>query len=279
MSVLKSLAIALLFMLAVSEILAPDLFAQTSIAASGTAKPKAGKAQKKAPARRNTPPAPGTGASSEFNVPVPDEDTWYDEDGVQQLQGNAQPRRHSFGLIGAVNYFGSGGGLEYLYAYTPKLSFGGSLLHTQSALKDSSIDGATEFIDATSNSLRAYARYTLFPFLYGGAGLNIDRIQGDYGWKGSAINAGAIQTKFSTTLYALDVFIGSEWRGPWGTYIGADWVGSAIPLGGTIYYDADADVELTSKFLKDKTPNQRLDEETTAQLRIYYLNIRFGKFF
>lgn len=279
MSVLKSLAIALLFIPTVSEVLAPNLYAQTNIAAAGTAKPKAGKSQKKAPARRNTAPAQETGGSSDFSVPIPDEDTWYNEDGAHQAASSRQIPRHSLGLIGAVNSFGAGGGFEYLYAFTPKLSLGGSLLHTRAVLEDSSIDGATEFIHATSNSLRAYARYAAFAFLYGGAGVNIDRIQGDYGWKGSALNNGSIQTKFSTTIYALDLFIGSEWRGPWGTYIGADWVGSAIPLGGTIYYDANPDVELTSKFLKDKTPNQRLDQETTAQLRIYYLNIRFGKIF
>lgn len=279
MSVLRSLAIALLFIPAVGDVLAPKLQAQTSIAASGTAKPKAIKRQKKAPVRRNTAPVPGMSGSTDFNVPIPEEDNWYSEDGVMQAAGYSQPQRNQVGVLGVVNYFGSGAGLEYLYALTPKLNLGASLMHTQATLEDDASDGASEFIEAQSNSLRAYARYTIFPFLYGGAGLNLDRIQGEYGWKGSAINGERIKTGFASNIYALDVFLGSEWRGPWSTYIGVDWLGFAVPLGGTINYDANPDVELTSKVLKSKTLNQRLDEETSAQLRFYYLNIRLGMVF
>ncbi|RYZ58739.1 MAG: hypothetical protein EOP07_06135 [Proteobacteria bacterium] len=281
MSVLKSLAIVTLFIPAVGEVIAPNLYAQTIIAKAATAKPKAAKPQKKAPVRRNTAPAPGTGGSGgEFSVPVPEEDNWYNEEGVQRAAQVSSPSTQQIGLLGTVNYFGSGAGLEYVYNYSPTLSFGGTFLHTSASLKDDASDGASEYIDAQSNIFRAFARYAAYPYLYAAAGLDYDRISGEYGFKGSAINGDRIKTDFSAGITAIDVFFGSEWKLPWWrTYVGVDWIGFSVPLGGTIEYDANEDLEVTSKALKGKTPNQRLDEETSAQLRIYYLNLKVGMTF
>jgi hypothetical protein len=280
MSVLKSLAIVILFLPAVGEVIAPNLYAQPIIAKAATAKPKATKPQKKPPVRRNTAPAPGTGGGGEFSVPVPEEDNWYNEEGVQRAAAVPLTSSQQIGIVGTVNYFGSGAGLEYVYNYTPSLSFGGTFLHTSASLTDDASDGASEYIDAQSNIFRAYARYSLYPFLYAAGGLDYDSISGEYGWKGSAINGDRIKTDFTAGIVAIDVFFGSEWKLPWwGTYVGVDWIGFSLPLGGTIEYDGQEDVELTSKALKGKTPNQRLDEETSAQLRLYYLNLKIGMSF
>ncbi|MBC7661462.1 MAG: hypothetical protein H7249_17335 [Chitinophagaceae bacterium] len=273
MFALRSLTIISLLTLGTSLCLQ----AQTSIPADGTAKPKVMAAKKKAPVRKTpVPPAPGATPSSDFGAT--EDDSWAKFESTPGTVATKSPE-HQVGVVGVLNYFGSGAGIEYLYPFRPRISFGVSVLQTAASLDDSASDGAKEFLTAKSTSLRLYARYSMFWFLYGAAGLNADSIVGDYGWKGSAIQGGEIKTHYTAKILALDVFMGSEWKGPWSTYVGVDWIGLALPLTGTINYNANPDVELTSKALKGKMPNQRLDEETSAQLRLYYLNLRVGMVF
>ncbi len=294
MSALKSLAIVkLLAIVSIGDIVAPNLYAQTSTATSFPAKAKVPPPKTKPPARRapsrsappavNRPPgaAPAPKLPAEFSSGVPDADNLGNTEGLQDntIGKAATPHRHNLGLVGAVSYFGSGAGLEYIFMLYPFMSIGTSITHTQASLTDDATDGASEYIEAQTNSLKVFARFPIFSFLYAGAGANYNLIKGEYGWKGSAIQEGRLKTDFNANIAALDVFLGSEWRLPWSTYLGVDWVGSSFPLGGTISYDANEEVELSSKALKNKTPNQRLDEETGAQLRLYFLNVRLGMTF
>ena len=276
MSVLKSLAsVTLLAIFTLGGGLTPDLYAESSTPTTFSAKANPGTKQK-------TPPPRGTPGGAyrppaRANPPVPVRGRWANPVTVQPPASSVETK-HQAGLALVVNYFGSGFGLEYLYALYPFLNVGGSALVTSADLTDDG-EGASEFINAQTTAIKLFATVPLFTYFYAGGGLDFNQVSGDYGFEGPAVTGQQIKTPFSGTLVALDAKIGSEWRGPWSTYIGVDWIGSSFPLTGKLSYETNADVEITSQALKSKSPSQRLDEEISAQFRFYYLNIRAGMVF
>ncbi len=242
-------------------------YAETSTPLLATAKVKK-RSKKKASTERKS-------YNDSFNATVPDDDTWSKVERPAAPPPRPAYDTHMIGVVGAVNFFGSGAGLEYSYALDSRISLGASLLHTYAALKDDNGEAA-EFIDATNTHFRFYGKYAFLPYLYATGGLDIDAITGTYGWKGSNVEGDRLATSFNSRIVALDLAAGSEWKGPFRTYVGCDWIGVTVPLGGSIDTHHNDDVELTSEALKGKKPNQRLDEEISAQLRFHYLNIRLG---
>ena len=242
-------------------------YAETNTPLLATAKVKKRSKKKAATDRKNY--------NDNFNVTVPDDDTWSKAERPAPLPPPPTYDKHMVGVVGAVNFFGSGAGLEYLYGIDSKISLGANLLHTYASLKESGGE-ADEFINATNTHYRFFAKYEFFPLLYTTGGLDLDTITGTYGWKGSAVEGDRIATSFNARILALDLAAGSEWKGPYHTYIGCDWIGVTLPLGGSIDPHHNDDVELTSEALKGKKPNQRLDSEISAQLQFHYLSIRLG---
>lgn len=276
MSVLKSLAsVTLLAIFTLGGSLTPNLYAQTNTPTSFPAKANPG-TKRKSPPPRGTPGA-AYRPPAKATPPVPTFGKWVDPLG-QQPPNNATGTHHQAGIVAVVNYFGTGGGLEYLYSLYPYLNVGASALVTSADLDDGG-EGASEFINAKNTGVKVFANLPLFTYFYAGGGLDFNQVSGDYGFQGPAVTGQQIKTAFSGSIIALDAKLGSEWRGPWSTYLGVDWIGSSFPLTGKLTYESNADIELTAQALKGKSPSQRLDEETSAQFRFYFLNIRVGMVF
>lgn len=281
MSVLRSLSVLALFTTGLSGAIATQItYAQTNTGSRPAAKPKATKPIKRAPVRRPAP-APPQSHPGTFAVPQLEEDNWYNLEKSETQLSDSGAKENQLGVVGVVNYFGAGGGVEYVRSFAP---FGVAVtgLYTVAKLKDNlTASGqeqgeSVEFFDTKSTYLRVHGRYNFYRYVYFSSGLTFDRIQGNYGWRGTAIQSGEIKTDFSSALMTLDLMIGSEFRGPWGTYIGVDWLGTSIPLSSSVTYKDNSDLDLTSRALKGKKPDQRIEDETSAQLRIYYLNLRIG---
>lgn len=279
MSALRCLSILWLLTATGAEtFLTQDVYAQTNTRGRKAANPKAVHPTKRAPIRRSVTPPPAAGT---FAVPQVEEDNWYNLEQGEDYYTGANTKSHQVGLAFALNYFGTGAGLEYLYRFG-SFSLGGTALYTQAKLDDKLTSGAQnqneaiEFFDTKSAFLRFNGRYTFFRYVYLGAGVSAGQVQGSYGWRGTAFSAGEIKSDFKASVMAADIFVGSEFRGPWGTYFGVDWLGTSLPFSSTITYDDNADLDLTSNALKGHKPSQRIEDETKAQLQIYYLNLRFG---
>lgn len=279
MSILRNLSIFTLFTTGLSgTLLTQNSYAQTSTQPRPAAKPKAKAVPKRTPIRKPSPVAqPGN-----FSVPDLGNDSWYSLEGVSSTQlSDEGAKANQIGLVGVVNYFGTGAGIEYIRSFAP---FGLAItgLFTTSNLKDEQTstgqdqDEAVEYFDTKSTYLRVHGRFNFFRYAYLSSGLTFDQINGKYGWRGTSISDGQIQTNFTSTLTMLDLMVGSEFRGPWGTYFGIDWIGTSYPISSTIKYEENSDLNITSQALKGAQPDQRIDDETTAQLRVYYLNIRVG---
>jgi hypothetical protein len=275
MPVHKHLAVSLLVFSALGPAAARDASAQTSIGVRPAAKPKAQTPAIKAPAAKPQAPTPRATPPATFSVPPDEEENWYDFDQSPTPGPQVSPRSHQAGLIGVVNYFGSGVGAEYLYDLG-LVTFGGSTLFTASTLESDSRKEAEEFFETKSWYLKAYARYRFLRYAYVGGGLGMDRLEGTYGWKGTAVNGQRIQTNFKADIPFVDVFLGSEIKGPWGLYLGIDWIGTSMKVGGASKVEDNSDVDVTSRALKGSSPRRRIDEEAKAQLQLYYLNLRVG---
>lgn len=220
------------------------------------------------PSPRYTPPPPPPRSTPTPSFAMPD-DNW-------GAITSANAYTHSLGLNVVASFFGPGVGLEYIHTENDWLDWGIALRHTQANLENDSISEATEFIKADTNAVRFFARYISYRWLYAGAAFDILQIQGEYGWEGSAIAQSTLKTPFSSQAAALGVFIGTEWEGPWRLYYGADIAGYSAPLYGTVTYEENADLDVTSKALKGDDIEARLREEIKAQLSLYYLNLRVG---
>lgn len=241
---------------------------RTALAQTLNAKRPPAKA-KPAPARPvSPPPAP---ANSGFYVP--ENETWST---IQPLQGYADTKIHSLGLSIHASFFGPGFGLEYLHREKSWLDWGVALHHSQANLEKEKVSGATEFLKANANSIRFFTRYVGFKWAYIGAALDYFNIKGEYGWKGSAIAQSPLKTDVTAQTATLGLFCGTEWDGPWNSYIGVDAFGFAMPLFGTVTYYENSDVDLTSKLLAGGDIESRVGEEVAAQLKFYYLNLRIG---
>ncbi|RZA25534.1 MAG: hypothetical protein EOP10_06570 [Proteobacteria bacterium] len=273
MSVLKHLAIHLLILPAIGMGGTSAVYAQSNTPTSFPAKAKPPAPAKRAPVRRPPAPAPAP-VQQTFGTPAVENDSWFEFDYSPNIVDDSH-RRHQIGVVGVVSYFGSGVGAEYLYNLG-LVTVGATALFTSSDLEDEEADDAKEFFETKSMVFKAHARYKFLRYMYVGGGVGLDRLTGTYGWRGSAINGQQIETDFSANLPIVDLFVGSEIKGPWGLYIGVDWVGTSFNVGGKSEVDDNPSVDLTSKALKGATPAHRIDEEARAQLQIYYLNFRIG---
>ncbi|RZA14780.1 MAG: hypothetical protein EOP10_27465 [Proteobacteria bacterium] len=230
---------------------------------------------KRAPVRRPAAPAPiPAPVPQTFGTPAVEDDSWFEFDYSSNIVDDSR-RHHQIGVVGVVSYFGSGAGAEYLYNLG-LVTLGASVLFTSADLEDKEADEAREFFETKSMYLKAHARYKFLRYMYVGGGLGLDRLTGTYGWRGTAINGQTLETDFTANIPIIDLFLGSEFKGPWGLYFGVDWVGTSFKVGGKSEVDDNPLVELTSKALKGATASHRIDEEVSAQLQIYYLNLRVG---
>jgi hypothetical protein len=229
--------------------------------------PRPKKVPKRPPGPAYIPPTPQNQVFT-----IPDDESW------SEVKPEPDPytKNHSLGLNVIAGNFGPGVGLEYIHAEKSWLDWGVALRRTQASLDKEDEINVTEFIEADTNALRFFARYVQYKWLYAAATFDYSSIQGDYGWKGDAIVAGTLKTAFSAQVASLGLLVGSEWDGPWSSYIGFDWVGFAVPIFGSVDYDEQVDVEDTSKLLTGDDIKTRLTDETSAQMQLSYLNVRIG---
>lgn len=272
MSALRSLSLLMLITAMGAEtLLTPAVHAQTNTQGRKPANPKATPPSKRGPIQRPVTPAP-----TNLTAPQLNETSWFSPETQENFYREKESKPHQLGGVATFNYFGSGGGVEYIYNIG-LFGIGTSVLYTVADLKDK-LDKieAVESFETNSIYLRVHGRYNFFRYFYMGAGLSADRIKGTYGWKGSAINSGEIKTSFTSLMTMADVFVGSEFQGPWGTYIGMDWLGTSISMSKSVKSNKNPDLELTSVALKGSKPDQRISDEISAQVGIYYLNLRVG---
>lgn len=252
-----------------------------SLAQSLNAKRPPPKAKAKPAPRYTPPPTPRYAPPTPRYTPPPSQNPIFATP-TNDIWSQAEPAPdpyatpHSLGLNAVASFFGSGYGLEYIYLENNWLDWGFALRHTQAKLETEKVSGATEFIEAESNAIRFFARYVQYQWLYVGASFDYIRIEGDYGWEGSAIAQSPLQTTISSQVAALGIFLGSEWEGPWRSFFGVDAAGFATPIFGTVNFEENPDVEVTSRALAGGDIKTRVRDETTAQLNFHYLNLRVG---
>lgn len=252
------------------------VFAQTNTQVRKPAIPKAAVPAKRPPAAKPLPPSSSVQPSpaiGEFTTP--EEDSWYDPDNIKEPDVGG-PFKQQAGLVGVLGYLGSGAGAEYSYQLS-NFTLGGNTFFSMNELKDFETgEQLSEHFKLQTFGLRVNGRYHVHRFVYAGMALGWNQISGSYGWKGSAITAGELETDFELGMPVAEFMIGSEFKGPYRSYFGVDWVGTSIPIGGEAKTEANADLEITSKALKGASPSQRIDDEVRAQLRVIYLNLRVG---
>lgn len=210
----------------------------------------------------------------------------------QQLQQNSQALRpmrplpaptatsnmlpHRVGAQGLLAFFGSGMGVEYSYQPWDWLLGGFSYVHTKASLGQDKSSDTKEYLDGSLNGLKMQIQYRALDPVYLGLGLSLMQISGSHGWRGEGVAAGEISSDYDAQLYTADFFLGTEWTFFKNFYVGVEWFGLAYPFTGSVVVESSEDADITTKFLTGSTIESRVNDEISAQLKLYYLNMRVG---
>lgn len=185
-------------------------------------------------------------------------------------------RKQQIGLNASVNYFGTGLGLDYAYRWNSYLELAGQIAFSQAKLEGTTSFDNEEFLNGSMTRLSFTPRIYYFRQLYIGLGINGAILEGDYGFRGGAVENGELRASFVGYYAFADIFLGSEWK--WNRfYLGFDWFGFAYFLQEVDFsIDQVAGLNEASRLLTGDAVDSRVAGELAQQLSVYYGVIHFG---
>jgi hypothetical protein len=245
-------------------------------------KPPARPAKGKPPPQQDQffPPAPPANLDPGFEAPLPEDrgffDIWGDDSPAAEGAGLS---KNQLGLLGVGNYLGVGGGIEYLRRSFSWMDWGLQLTSTKADLTNSKNPETDEFLSTHMTSLRVNSRVFSSRWLYLGAGLSFNSVQGRYGWKGPGVANDKIAVDFTAQMIMLDLVLGSQWELGKGFYIAVDWLGMGGVASGALEYDIDSDLDDLVLVLTGSTTEERIQKELVVQFRPYFGILKVGYMF
>jgi hypothetical protein len=235
------------------------------------------------------PPVTTPPDNSRFQVPLPEEKGELNIWGDDQTQPvpvttpfDPSLAYNQVGLMGVVNYLGAGGGLEYLRRSFTWMDWGFQLVATQAELSESKNQEESkveEFINTQLVSGKLTARFFYSRWLYLSAGLGMNTVSGQFGWRGEGVENNKIETDFAAQIVQFDLGLGTQWEMGAGFYLGADWVGHGFPLATGIKMDENQAMDDITRQLTGSLTDERILKELSTQFRPWYLLIKFGYMF